>query len=70
MAMARLSSTTGEPVRRVSSPYSARDLRPVARHLGVQRSDGGLQDIGAAAAQGERAVELGAYSGDLLGVPT
>jgi hypothetical protein len=46
-----------------------RDLGPVARRLGVLRGDRGLQDIGPAATQGERAVELGAASGDLLGVP-
>jgi hypothetical protein len=46
-----------------------RDLRPVARRLGVQRRDGGLRDIGPAAAQDERPVELSASIGDLLGVP-
>jgi hypothetical protein len=59
----------GRPGQAAELPVQRRDLRPVARHLGVQRGDGGLQDIGPAAAQGERAVEFGASSGDLLGVP-
>ena len=44
------------------------DLRPVARDLGVQRGDGGLQNVGPPATQGERPVELGASSCDLLDV--
>lgn len=45
------------------------DLRPVAGHLGVQRRDGGLQDIRSATQQGERTVQLDASGGDLPGVP-
>src|SRR6476469_7195235 len=45
------------------------DLRPVARRLGVQGGDGGLQDVGPTTAKSERAIEFDAPSGDLRRVP-
>ena len=69
MAMARFSSTTGEAVRRASSPVQLGDLRPVARRLGVQGGDRRLENVGPPATEGERPVELGASIGDLLGAP-
>src|SRR5262249_42292359 len=69
MAMARLSSATGEPVRRVSSPYSAAVCAQSHGISACSGGGGGLQDIRPAAAQGGRAAEPGAPSRELLSVP-
>ena len=46
-----------------------RDLRPVRGIVDVKDGDRRLQDVHVAAAEGERAIERGASSRDLLRVP-
>lgn len=67
-ATARLSSTTGKSVRRVSSPYRAAIWAQSPRLVGVERRDGGLHDVGTAAVQGESPVQHGPAVDDLGGV--